>query len=319
MERAIVTGAAGFIGANVARRLLEQGVQPIMFTAPGSLRWRLDELEEHAPVVEVDLADEQGVTDAVAAARADSIFHLAAHGGYSWQTDHGAILRANVLGTSNLLQAGLAEGFEVFVNTGSSSEYGLKDHPPAEAEPIDPNSTYAVSKATATMLCRHEAVRTGANVCTLRLYSTYGPWEEPRRLVPALVVEGLRGRLPRLVDPTIARDFVWVGDVVDAYLIAARARHSIPGVVYNVGTGVQSTLAEAVETVLEVLGLETHPDWGSMPPRSWDTSRWVADSSKIEAELGWRATTSFREGFGAFADWLRARPDIVEFYEQQRA
>ena len=319
MERTIVTGAAGFIGANVARRLLDEGVQPILFTAPGSLCWRLDELEAHAPVVEVDLADEQGVAAAVAESRADSILHLAAHGGYSWQTDHGAILRANVLGTSNLLQAGLAAGFEVFVNTGSSSEYGLKDHPPTESEPIEPNSTYAVSKATATMLCRHEAARTGANVCTLRLYSTYGPWEEPKRLVPALAVEGLRGRLPPLVDPTIARDFVWVGDVVDAYLLAARAKHTDPGAVYNVGTGVQTTLAEAVETVREVLGLEARPNWGSMPPRSWDTSRWVADSNKIYEQLGWRASTSFRDGFGAFAGWLRERPDTIAFYEHQRA
>ena len=319
MERTIVTGAAGFIGANIARRLLEDGAQPHLFTAPGSARWRLQELADHAPIVEVDLADSEGIAAAVADARADHVFHLAAHGGYSWQTDHGAILRANVLGTSNLLEACLASGFEVFVNTGSSSEYGLKDHAPTEDEAIEPNSTYAVAKAAATMLCRLAAVRTASNICTLRLYSTYGPWEEPRRLVPALAVEGLRGRLPPLVDPTIARDFVWVGDVVDAYLAVANATHGEPGAVYNVGTGVQTTLAEAVETVRDLLAVETRPDWGSMPPRSWDTNRWVADSRKIHGQLGWRASTSFREGLGMFAHWLRDRPDTLAFYERQRA
>ena len=184
-----------------------------------------------------------------------------------------------MLGTSNLLEACLRHSFEVFVNTGSSSEYGLKDHAPTEDESIDPNSTYAVSKAAATMLCRLAAVRTGANVCTLRLYSTYGPWEEPKRLVPALAVEGLRGRLPPLVDPTIARDFVWVGDVVDAYLAAGRVTHAEPGAVYNIGTGVQTTLADAVEATRTVLGLGVLPAWGSMPARSWDTNCWVAESS----------------------------------------
>ena len=318
MERVIVTGAAGFIGANLARRLLENGAQPHLFTAPGSARWRLEEISAHAPIVEVDLADDEGLAAAVVGARADRIYHLAAHGGYSWQTDHLAILRANVLGTSNLLEACLARGFEVFVNTGSSSEYGLKDHAPTEDEAIEPNSTYAVSKAAATMLCRLAAARSGANVCTLRLYSTYGPWEEPRRLVPALAVEGLRGRLPPLVDPTIARDFVWVGDVVDAYLAAGNATHDEPGAVYNVGTGVQTALVDAVETVRDVLAVEATPDWGSMPPRSWDTNRWVADSQKIHEQLSWHAETSFRVGFGAFADWLRERPDIFEFYVRQR-
>lgn len=319
MERAIVTGAAGFIGANLARRLLEDGVQPHLFTAPGSARWRLDELEAHAPIVEVDLADDKGVAAAVTEARADRVYHLAAHGGYSWQTDHAAILRANVLGTSNLLEASLARGFEVFVNTGSSSEYGLMDHAPSEDEPIEPNSTYAVAKAAATMLCRQAAVRSGANVCTLRLYSTYGPWEEPRRLVPALAVEGLRGRLPPLVDPTIARDFVWVGDVVEAYLAAGHAPHDEPGAVYNVGTGVQTTIAEAVETTRDVLEVEALPQWGSMPPRAWDTSCWVADSSKIRDRLGWRSTLGFRDGLAAYADWLRERPEVLSYYERQRA
>ena len=319
MERVIVTGAAGFIGANLARRLLENGAQPHLFTAPGSARWRLEEISAHAPIVEVDLADDEGLAAAVVGARADRIYHLAAHGGYSWQTDHLAILRANVLGTSNLLEACLARGFEVFVNTGSSSEYGLKDHAPTEDEAIEPNSTYAVSKAAATMLCRLAAARSGANVCTLRLYSTYGPWEEPRRLVPALAVEGLRGRLPPLVDPTIARDFVWVGDVVDAYLAAGNATHDEPGAVYNVGTGVQTTLADAVEITREVLAIEARPRWGSMPPRAWDTSCWVANNSKIQDRLGWQPTLGFREGLAAYSDWLREHPGVLSYYEAHRA
>ena len=319
MKRVVVTGAAGFIGANVARRLLDDGYEPTLLTGPGSDCWRLAEVEGSAPVVQLDLADGDAVATVVSAARPEWILHLAAHGAYSWQTDRAAILRTNVVGTANLLEAARRANVEAFVNTGSSSEYGLKGTAPAEDDAIEPNSAYAVAKASATMLCRHVAAADGLNVCTLRLYSAYGPWEEPKRLIPALAVEGLHGRFPPLVDPQTARDFVWVGDIVDAYLLAARAVHAEPGAVYNVGTGTQTTVGEAAEVAREVLGIESSPDWGSMPARSWDTDCWVADSGKIRRDLGWRATRTLREGFEELTGWLRERPPILSHYSRARA
>ena len=319
MKRVVVTGAAGFIGANVARRLLDDGYEPTLLTGPGSDCWRLAEVEGSAPVVQLDLADGDAVAAVVSAARPEWILHLAAHGAYSWQTDRAAILRTNVVGTANLLGAARRANVEAFVNTGSSSEYGLKGTAPAEDDPVEPNSVYAVAKASATMLCRHVAAADGLNVCTLRLYSAYGPWEEPKRLIPALAVEGLHGRFPPLVDPQTARDFVWVGDIVDAYLLAARAVHAEPGAVYNVGTGTQTTVGEAAEVAREVLGIKSSPDWGSMPARSWDTDCWVADSGKIRRDLGWRPTRTLREGFEELTGWLRERPPILSHYSRARA
>jgi nucleoside-diphosphate-sugar epimerase len=319
MKRVLVTGAAGFIGANLARRLVADGYETTLLTGPGSDCWRLEELERDAPIVQLDLADGDAVSRAVAGAGPDWILHLAAHGAYSWQTDRAAILRTNVVGTANLLEAGRQAEVETFVNTGSSSEYGLKASAPDEEDSVEPNSAYAVAKASATMLCRHVAAADGLNVCTLRLYSAYGPWEEPRRLVPALAVEGLHGRLPPLVDPRIARDFIWVGDIVDAYLLAAGAFHEEPGAVYNVGTGMQTTVGEAAEIARSVLGVEASPDWGSMAARSWDTDCWVANSSKIRRTLGWRPTRGFRQGFEELASWFRASPDLLSYYVTARA
>lgn len=318
MKKVIVTGAAGFIGANVARHLLERGFEPYLFTLPSSQRWRLEDLNGDARVVAVDLADRDAVVNAVSEIAPDWVMHLAAHGGYSWQRDDDAILRANVMGTANLLAACRQSGVEAFVNTGSSSEYGLKDHPPDEEEPVDPNSVYAVAKAAATMLCRQAAVAHGLNACTLRLYSAYGPWEEPNRLIPALAVEGLDGRLPQLVAPTIARDFVWIGDVVEAYVLAASTHHVEPGAVFNVGTGVQTTINEATQVARDVLGIDERPEWGSMHARAWDTERWVADSAKIQRVLGWRPSMTFRGGFERFAGWFRERPDMLSLYRDCR-
>src|SRR5262249_8351750 len=197
------------------------------------------------------------------------------------------------------------------VNTGSSSEYGFKDHPPAESEPLEPTSVYGVAKAAATLLCTSVGRERGLPVTTLRLYSVYGEWEEPGRFVPALAEAALRGTLPALASPTVARDFVWVGDVVEAYLLAAARRGA--AAVYNVGSGSQTTLAEAVDAARRVLGVAEEPSWGSMADRSWDTDTWVADVSKIERELGWRPTGAFDDRL-ARAEWPRDDPAVRERY-----
>jgi nucleoside-diphosphate-sugar epimerase len=309
--RALVTGAAGFVGANLARRLLAEGHEVHALVRPGGDRWRLGELGADVAVREADLRDADAVSAAFAAARPDAVFHLGTRGAYSWQAEAREILETNVLGTANVLDA-CVRADTALVNTGSSSEYGFKDHAPAENEPLEPTSVYGVAKAAATLLCSSVARDRGIAVTTLRLYSVYGPWEEPGRFVPALAEAAIRGTLPALGSPSSARDFVWIGDVVEAYLLAASAPGE--GTVYNVGSGRQTTLAEAVEAARRVLGVAEEPSWGSMADRSWDTDVWVAEISKIERELGWRPAVAFDEGLARTAEWLHNDPAVRERY-----
>ena len=241
------------------------------------------------------------------------VFHLAAHGAYSWQSDSAEILRTNVLGTANLLEACLDAGFEAFVNTGSSSEYGFKDHPPREDEALEPAGPYAVAKAAATLYCSQAARANGAPISTLRLYSVYGPWEDPRRFIPRLVAYGRDGRLPPLASPLTARDYVYVSDACDAYLKVARSARD-PGAIYNVGTGVQTTLRDAVQVGRRVLGIAAEPVWQTMPDRSWDTGTWVADSSRLRSAVGWHPLVDLDYGLRLTADWLASNPDVQERY-----
>jgi dolichol-phosphate mannosyltransferase len=309
----LVTGATGFVGANLARRLLRDGHEVHLLVHPGYTRWRLDGIRRRVALHEVDLAEASGVAALVHQVRPGWVFHLAAHGAYSWQTDLARMVQANIVGTVNLVQACLAEGFDAFVNTGSSSEYGFKRHAPTEQEWLEPNSHYAVTKASATLFCRHAAQRDRLRLCTLRLYSVFGPWEEPQRLMPTLVLHGLRGRLPRLVSPDVARDYVYVDDVVEAYLAAATVPDQEPGAVYNVCTGVQTSIAELVTLSRQVLGVKARPRWGSMPNRTWDTAVWVGDPARIGAALGWRPRYTVESGFRRLAGWLR-RPGNLRRY-----
>jgi UDP-glucose 4-epimerase len=316
MKRVLITGGTGFVGANLARRLVHDGHDVHLLIRGASDAWRIEPMRAEISLHAADLEDAAAVLQAVGRIRPDWVFHLAAHGAYSWQTELCRIVSTNVVGTANLVDACLRVGCEAFVNTGSSSEYGLKDHPAAEEEALEPNSYYAVAKASATFLCRFTARSRNVRMPTLRLYSVYGPYEEPNRLVPALIVHGLRAELPPLTDPDTARDFVYVDDVVDAYLLAATRPGDDPGAIYNVGTGTQTSLRAIVDLARRTLGIGVEPVWGSMPNRAWETSVWIADARKLRSELGWRPARPIEEGFRRTVEWLRSDRTLLRYYEQ---
>jgi UDP-glucose 4-epimerase len=316
MKRVMVTGATGFVGANLARRLLQDGHQLHLLVRPGFSDWRIQAIRTDVSLYEVELRDAERLEQVVKEIRPEWVFHLAAHGAYSWQTDLRQMAWTNFLGTINLVEACLKAGAEVFINTGSSSEYGYKSFAPSETENLEPNSHYAVTKASATLFCRYTAQHSDMRLYTLRLYSVYGPYEAPKRLMPTLILHGLRGKFPPLVRPEIVRDFVYVEDVNDAYLLAASKAEQEVGAVYNVGTGVQTSMRQVVAVARQILPFTAEPEWGAMPDRSWDTTSWGANNKKITAELGWRPRYTFSRGFSQQVEWFRGNPSILEFYSK---
>lgn len=317
-KRVILTGASGFIGANLARRLLRDGHELHLLLRPAEARWRLDAIADHVHLHEVALQERERLDAIVRDIDPNWVFHLATYGAYSSQRDVQTIVSTNYNGTVNLVEACLETGFDAFVSAGSSSEYGYKDHAPLESELPEPNSHYAATKAAATLYCRFVANSRQRRLATLRLYSVFGPWEEPTRLLPTLLMCALRGELPPLVSPNIARDYVYIDDAVEAFILAAKTVVDDPGPVFNVGTGAQTTLSELVETVREEFGISAEPQWGSMPDRHWDTDVWVADPTEIRASIGWKPTFELEDALRDFADWLTADPAVRRFYETTR-
>lgn len=305
--RALVTGAGGFVGANLVRHLLDRGDETVVMLRPGGSSWRTDDLPGDARREFVDLRRPEEIPGFVARVRPDVVFHLAAYGAYSWQTDLDAMLAVNVRATEALLE-GARRTDARFIQAGSSSEYGFRDQASAETDRVEPNSRYAVTKVSATHLCRLAAAQHGQHAITLRLYSVYGPWEEPGRLMPALVDRALDATYPPLVAPETARDFVWIDDVCDAFVRAATADPQDRGAVLNVASGSQTTLRALVDIVRSLFDIDSEPAWGSMSARNWDTSVWVGDPSRTAQVLGWTATTALEQGLRRFASWMQADP-----------
>ncbi len=309
----IITGCTGFVGANLAKRLVNDGHNVHLFVRQEYKDWRIKNILPYVQVHRINLLDLELLRNIVAGIRPDWVFHLAAYGAYSWQGDLSLAVQTNFLGTVNLVEACRSAGFEVFINTGSSSEYGFKDHAPVETEGVDPNSYYAVTKASATLFCRYTAKRYNLYIPTLRLYSVYGPYEEPNRLIPTIILHGLKDLLPPLVDPEIGRDYVYMRDVEQAYLLLASQSVEMSGEIYNLGTGIQTSLREVVNVARRVFNLSVEPQWGTMPKREWDTTIWRANNANLLG-AGWQPEFTFEQGFRLTVDWFQNHPELLKHY-----
>lgn len=308
-----LTGATGFVGANLAIRLAEQGDDVHILARPSSRLWRLENSLKSLHIHDVDLMDAPALTALLAKIRPKTVFHLAVYGAYPYQKDARKILETSIFGTLNLLEASKKADVGVMINTGTSSEYGSKDHPMSELEQLGPNSSYAVAKAAQTLLCQDFAKREELPVITARLFSVYGPFEEPTRLVPTIIRKALKNEDLPLADPNTARDFIFTADVVDAYL-ALRDRADLSGEVLNLGSGRQTSLRDIVETTLALTGSTSKPLWGAYPPRPFDTATWVADMSHMQTKTGFTARTSLKDGLEQTISWLKPHLNFYESY-----
>lgn len=303
-ETILITGVAGFVGASLTRRLVAQGVKPHVLVPAKSNLWRIADIGRDIVIHENDLTEPDTIRVSIQKIRPTIVYHLAAHGAYSSQIDARRIMEVNVMGTLNLLQALEGIDYKLMVNTGTSSEYGFKDHPMREADFPVPNSYYAVSKISQTLICQYVAASQKKNIVTFRLFSVYGPYEEPARLVPTLIRSCLSGKDLNMVSPQTARDFIYVDDVVDAYLMVD-ALLKQGGEIFNIGSGRQSTIRQITEQAIALTSARVQVHWNAMSSRIWDASTWVGDVRKAKQILGFTARTSLPEGLAQTIAWIK--------------
>lgn len=300
-----VFGASGFIGTNLFNDLFQARPAKDVYalTHDATKAWRLKLLDVPPEnIVHCDILSDNSVKEVFEKYKPRTLFNLAAYGAYSKQKNVNLIYETNVIGTVNILENCTPD--MVYIHAGSSSEYGFNCTAPKETDPVEPNSHYAVSKVSAAYTLDYYAKVHELNTLNLRLYSIYGGWEEPDRLIPRLVEEARRGDLPPLVSPDISRDFVYIDDCVEAFVDAAlNVGPAIRGRSYNIATGRKTTMRELVDLTIAEFGIPKTPQWGSMTNRNWDLSDWYGDPSAANADLGWEARTPLQEGLRLTANW----------------
>ena len=286
----LVLGAGGFLGANLLRTLLahRDDVTGTVFHTPA---WRLQGVPERNAIV-VDLLVDSNRDELLDRLKPRTIFNCVGYGGYAFEAESDLIYETNFNLTAKLLQR--LEDFDIFcyVHSGSSSEYGDRAAGPKEDDLPQPNSDYAVAKVSCANLLHLYGKKKSLPCANLRLFSVYGPYEDASRFIPALVRCGLQGEFPPLVDGAISRDFVYVGDICEAYIdTVLNLREPFFGDSFNIGSGRKTTIAEVAKTAADLFSIAGQPAFGAMERRKWDIVDWFSDQKKTAEVLRWQART----------------------------
>jgi UDP-glucose 4-epimerase len=306
-RRVLVTGGTGFIGSHLTGALVDLGADVHVLTSTVSSVYphRLTGLRSSITLHEGNLTDRTAMRALIRNARPDLVFHLAAytHVGKSWHRIDECI-QSNIQGTVNLLEALDGSGYERFVNTGTSEIYGAIDVPFHEDDRPAPVSPYAVSKHAAEEYCRLAADGRGQPIVRVRPFNAYGPGQSPDRVIPEVIVRGLRREPLKMTTGKQTREFNYVTDLVEGFLLLGVVP-GIEGQLFNLGNGEEVTIADLVHTVLDVMGNPVEAELGALPDRPIEIWRMFCDSARAREVLRWGPQHSLRDGLRATVDWYR--------------
>jgi nucleoside-diphosphate-sugar epimerase len=316
-KKILITGATGFVGANLLRQLIDGKNDIHIIIRSTSNLWRINDIINKVNTQIYDLTNRESVEELVLKIKPQIIFHLAVYGGYQFQKESLKIINTNLLGTINLLDACCKIGFECFINTGSSSEYGLKNKPMSEDDLLEPINDYGIAKAAATLYCQAIGRRKNLPIFTLRLFSPYGYYEEPTRLIPYLIISCLKKNDLNLANPYAVRDFNFIEDVIDAYVKTYNNKENIfPGDIFNLGNAEQRSVQEVFELIKKLTGYKKEPHWGKAKLRDSDNAKvWIANNNKIKKIIEWKPQHNIENGLKKTIKWIEKH---LYLYEKEK-
>ena len=315
----LITGAAGFIGADVAIKLLEQGHEVVGIDNFNdyydvSLKHaRADRVKSAAAdsqlvFSQMDICDREAMQRLFEEHQFDSVIHLAAQAGVRYSLENPAsYIDSNLVGFGNILEGCRQAKMPHLVYASSSSVYGAnKNFPFKESDRVDnPVSLYAATKK-ANELMAHSYSHLYEMRCTgLRFFTVYGPWGRPDMAPFRFASRMLNGEpIPVYNNGDMIRDFTYIDDISEGVIqVAKSAGEKDLYAVYNIGRGQAVQLMEFVEVLARELGVEAQLNM--LPMQDGDVPRTMADTSKLQTDFGYAPSVSVEEGVAQFAKWYK--------------
>lgn len=312
----LVTGGAGFIGSNFIHYMLEKHpddnlINLDLLTYAGNIH-NLDDVKDnpHYHFVKGNIVNRELVTHLVHEFNIDHIVNFAAESHVDRSILHPEVfVETNVQGTLALLDVAKREGVEKFLQVSTDEVYGTLGATGyfTEESPLQPNSPYSASKASADMMVRAYYETYGLSVNITRCSNNYGPYQFPEKLIPLMTSNGMEGKdLPIYGNGKNIRDWLYVSDHCQA--IDLVLRDGKPGEIYNVGGHNERTNNEIVHLIVDNLGIsEDHIKY--VKDRLGHDKRYAIDPTKIETELGWKPEYTFDTGIVKTIDWYKNNED----------
>ena len=311
--RILVTGAAGFIGSNFVHYWLERHpddsiVALDLLTYAGN-RASLDDVEDRIAFVQGDIADLETIEALLREQEIELVVNFAAESHNSLAVvDPGRFFQTNVLGTQSLLEAARRAGGTRLHHVSTCEVYGDlaldSDESFTEDSPFRPRTPYNASKAGGDHAVRAYFETWGLPTTITNCSNNYGPFQFPEKVIPLFVTNALDDKpLPMYASTQNRREWLHVRDHCRAIELALE--HGKPGETYNVGSGVEASIEEIADRILELTGkpqsLKT-----IVPDRPGHDRRYLLDASKIERELGWKPEIGFEDGLRETVEWYEA-------------
>ncbi|HOW35800.1 MAG TPA: NAD-dependent epimerase/dehydratase family protein [Candidatus Omnitrophota bacterium] len=302
-KKVLLTGATGFIGSHLARKLVDSGCRVTILARHSSDFWRIQDILSKIEIINADLNDLDPEKIQPSLSGTQIIFHLGAAGVDQNKQDAPAMIQTNIMGTLAMLRLAQMLKSERFIYCGSCFEYG-QGNLLAENTPPNPSSEYGASKASAWILVNTFHQKYNLPVVTLRPFTAYGPFEASYRLVPHVINSIIGGKDIKLTGGEQKRDFVFIGDVAEGFCAAA-AFPGIEGETFNLTTGQAVSIKEVVATIIELTGSRARPLFGALPYRASELWMQSGDPSKAKNKLGWSAQTILRDGLEKTISWFK--------------
>lgn len=302
-SRILIAGAAGFVGSHLTRRLLAEGHSLAVILRSTTDCRRIADVLPSIQVLRADLQDLSQVRGEIAAFRPEQAVDL----GWSGVTNryrNSPEQLTNLAAKSELLNVLHEAGCHSLVGFGSHAEYGPSRGPIREEMATHPTTVYGLAKLCCYLKSREFCASHGLRLIWLRLFSAYGPWDDPSWLLPYVAISLLKGARPSLTAGEQRWDFIHIRDVVDA-VVGVLGNCEIEGA-FNLGSGIAPPLRSTIERLRNLIDPSLPLGFGEVPYRVDQAMVLQADISRLSAALNWQPRVMLDEGLREIVDWYRA-------------
>jgi len=315
----LVTGAGGFIGSHLVEAVTEKEMNVTAFVKYnsrndwGNLEFLDREILEKITIVQGNLRDVDLVANSIK--DMDFVIHLAALISipYSYQSPRDTV-ETNILGTLNVLSSALKENVDLVIHTSTSEVYGTAKYVPIdENHPLQAQSPYSASKIGADKIAESFYKSFDLPVTTLRPFNTYGPRQSARAIIPTIITQALQKNFINLGSLHPTRDFTFVKDLTEAFILTLRSKNSV-GEVINIGSNFEISIGDLARKILDVVNkdVETRTEKLRIRPEKSEVERLWCDNTKAKKLLGWKPKTKIDDGLKKTVEWISENLSIYK-------